>query len=117
MRVVDEGVVIRKLDEWPRPNGFDGTNLSNDLLDRLQFIAPRQENRTGAELAFVGATAAGLHGNTIVFLRIQQIEARHGRFAQIEGTARGLSVERLESSALKILQQPGPKRLPFPDHH
>ena len=110
-----KAVVVGELDERARPDFFDLADFGDDFLDRLEFVARREEDRTCAEIASVRAAAARLHGDPVVFVRIQQIEPRHRRLPKIEPTPRRLNVKRFQMPALEIVQHRGPERFPLPD--
>ena len=112
-----EAVVVREFDEWFRPDFFDLANLRDDFFDRFQFVARGEENLTRAEFAFVRATAAGLDGDSIVFGRVEQIEARHGSVAQVESAVRLLDVTRLEIFCFGVAENFGPERFAFADRN
>ena len=86
MGAVDETIVIGELNEGAWPGLFDLANLGDDFLDGLELVAGGELDGAGAELAFVRAAAAGLHGDAVVLLRIEQVKARHGRMGEIELT-------------------------------
>ena len=59
--------------------------------------------------------AAGLHGDAIVFVWVEQIEARHRGFAQVEKPVGFAAVDSLQSAALEIREHAPPERLAFAD--
>src|SRR5690348_11401992 len=61
------------------------------------------------------ATAAGLDGDAIIFVRIEQVEAGHRCVAKIIEATRMLNVDGLQITALEISEHPRPEWLPFPN--
>src|ERR1700734_1444124 len=84
MTLVDKRIVIGKFDEGPLPEGFDVLYFCDHSLYRLSLVGGRDTNRRCAEFAAKRATPLCLHGETVVALRIEKIEPRHRRLAQIE---------------------------------
>ena len=117
MLAVDETVVVGKFNKWPRPDFFDRANFGDDFLDRFQFVTGGQQNRAGAKLATVWTAPAGLDGDAIVFGRIEQVKAGHGRVAQIKLAVRGLPVEWHKAVAGEIVQNLRPERFALADDY
>ena len=92
-------------------------DFGDHLLDWFELVIRRQQDRTGAEFAFMRAAATGLNGNAIVFFGVEQIEARHRGLAQIKLAVRRLTIKRLETAVIKILEHLRPQRFPFPNNH
>src|SRR6185295_16451936 len=109
MLAADEAVIVSEFDEGPRPDTFDRLDFSDDFFNGFELVIRGQQDRAGAELAFVRATAAGLDGDAIVFFRIEQIETWHGRFSQIELAVRSFFIEFLQTIIAEILEHLGPE--------
>ncbi len=61
------------------------------------------------------AAAAGLDGDAIILIGIEEVEAGHGSIAQIELAVRGLEVSGFEAAAIEIVEDLGPERFTFSD--
>jgi hypothetical protein len=103
-----------------RPNDFHIRKYNattKKMWAMPSLVARRQQNGAGAKIAVVRAAAARLHCQAVVFGRVQQIEPRHRRIAQIKLARRRLRVERLEATVLEIAQHLRPEWFPLAYHY
>jgi hypothetical protein len=114
--VVHEGVVVGELDEGPLPYGEDTVDLGQDPRGWLLCISLGEKDGACAKLAAVGAPPAGLDGEPIVLLDVQQLESRHGSLGKVEGWGVN-AIEPAKASALRIFDDPQPGGFPLPHYY
>ena len=87
-----------------------------DLVDHaahwLHLEARRNPDRRAAELAIEWTSALRLHGEAVVLLDVEQLEARHRRIGEIE-TERTCVIQHIEPICLEVLDHARPERLAF----
>src|SRR5438132_10188384 len=112
MRFVRKGIVVREFDERLPPDRFDAMDLVDHAGHRLYFEARRNPDRRAAEFAIEWTPALRLHGEAVVLLDVEQLEARHRRIGEIEAE-RTRVIQDIESICLEVLDHTRPERLPF----
>ena len=114
MSLVDEGVVIGELDERPRPAALDGLDFGNHPIDGLDFVDGRDANGRSTAFAAEWATTLRLHGDSVVAINVQEVEARDLGVGESVVRAAGI-VDRLEGAGSKIGDEGGPHGFSFSD--
>ncbi len=115
MLSIDKTVVVGELDEGLRPDFLDAPNLCNHLVHRFYPVAGREANGGSAKLAVERAASLGLDRETVVLLRIQQFESRHGRGTETERRAARI-VNRSQLAAFHVVHHRRPDRFALAQH-
>ena len=116
MRFVRKGVVVGEFDERLRPDRFDAMDLVDHAGHWLYFEARRNPDRRAAELAIEWTTPLRLHGEAVVLLDVEQLEARHRRIGEIEAE-RTRVIQHIESICLEVRDHARPEWLAFAHDH